>query len=363
MKKPISAVIAICCLAAALTACSAESQDSATPSETTSAVATTAKVESDEDETSASRPSVSAEALASYRKEGTVYRDVDGQMCANLTKDANGYHLAMALADAYKPEEINWFVTFQNFGDSESSFVVSENGTQEESDNITIHGCLDCLRILDVSSDGQRAYDLALYPVNAIPEGVTVNQDLALFDGTLDNYKDKQKLYDEGMPDFLDEAQQKLFASAEYLYLNSIDAQFDCKSDAPMVSNDDFVGKPYGIDFGSFVDYVETVLSAPCAAEFLNDIGIYKNIGGELYCAGGGRGSNLLYTGRSFVLDSKSESEIQFKLIAHNSYQDHIPDEEYHAMAEDKREFDEEYHFTMVKTPNGWRFSEFEYWM
>lgn len=363
MKKPVSAVIAICCLAAALTACSSESKDSATSSEASSVVTTTAKVESDEDETPVSKASVSAEKLADYRKEGTVYCDADGQMCANLTKDADGYHLAMALADTYKPEDINWFVTFQNFGDSETSFVVSENDAQVESDNITIHGCLDCLRILDVSNDGQRAYDLALYPVKAIPEGVTVNKNLALFDGTFDNYKDKQKLYDEGMPDFLDEAQQKLFASAEYLYLNSIDTQFACKSDAPMVTNDNFTGKPYGIDFGSFVDYVETVLSAPCSAAFLNEIGIYKNIGGELYSMGGGRGSNLLYTGRSFTLVSKNESEIKFKLIAHNSYKDHISDEEYNAMAEDKRESDEEYNFTMVKTADGWRFSTFEYWM
>lgn len=305
-----------------------------------------------------------SEKMEKYRSgNGTVYRDVNDMMSAKLTQDTDGYHLALSFSPEYNSEEINWFVTFKDFGDTETSFILTEDGVQIESDIITVHGCLECLRILDVSQDGSRAWDLSLYPVDGIPDGIEIDKNLSLFDGTLDNYDGKENFYEMEMPDFLDEEQQHLFANAEYLWVNSICTMFSCKSDDEFIMTDDFAGKAYGIDYGSFVDYVETVFTQKYSAEFLNNMSMIKNVGGEIYDVGLGRDSNILYTGRTFELISKSDSEIKFKLIAHYSYKGHIEDDEYNSMPDNEREYDEKYLFSMVNTPNGWRFDEFEFWL
>ncbi len=240
------------------------------------------------------------------------------------------------------------------------------DGTQTESDNITIHGCLECLRILDVSTDGQRAWDLSLYPVRELPDGVAASEDLGLFSATLENSFGKEYYYDQAMPDFLDEEQKKAFASAEYIITTAHNA-FGSGSVDNSATINDIMYFPCGVDYASFVDYFESVFTYKYSAELLNQMNAenrkFLNVGGELYEVGTGWGGNLLYSGRKFELTSKSDSEIKFKLTAHYSYKDHITDEEYDEMPENEREYDKEFTFTMKNTPNGWRFDEYNLWL
>ncbi|MPN22470.1 hypothetical protein SDC9_169853 [bioreactor metagenome] len=78
----------------------------------------------------------------------------------------------------------------------------------------------------------------------------------------------------------------------------------------------------------------------------------------------GARGSDISYTGKKYELISETKDEIDFKAIAKHSWAGVYENEQQYRDEgnTDPFEWEEEYTFKIVKTDNGFRIAEFEYW-
>ena len=118
-----------------------------------------------------------------------------------------------------------------------------------------------------------------------------------------------------------------------------------------------------GVDYYSFDRYVRSAFTDDLAEGlFLND-NSYRNLDGELVVAESARGSNIFYVGRGFELVSSDENELKFKVIGYYSQIGVLTEEEYYELPEEEREWTEEFNITIVKTADGWKVSQFNFWL
>ena len=304
---------------------------------------------------------ISDEKLNSYRNDmGLIYIDVNSMICANLTIDEDGYNLAICSGTEYIPEKAAFFISFNDFGEEETSVLV-ENGSQKKSDIYSIHGCFECLCLDVTDPDGIENYKYSLYPADNFPDDTSPNKNLTEFSSTLDNYNWKDRLFNQEMPDFFNDDQKRLFANAEYLMDNfELEAKFNSKQS--YILRDNWRYFQTGESYESFVYYTESVFTPQLSAALLNQDKGFLNVRGEMCFTDGARGAHITYSSRSFNLISQNDKEIKFKLIAHNSFKGVITEDAYNNLPDEEKEFDKEYTFTMIKTLDGWRFSEFNYW-
>lgn len=160
-------------------------------------------------------------------------------------------------------------------------------------------------------------------------------------------------------PDFLDKEQQNLYKRAKSIY-----GFFNCSTfgvdEYPLLNGQDKTqeempkviidGEEYYCSQGRYQNYDGG--SYP----------IFTSNNGKLCYHQGDRGSNLNHQGTDdFELISKTDVEIKFYVIGHYTQQQENETVSQYQVRRDKGEWDctEKFPITMVKTENGWRFSEF----
>lgn len=140
-------------------------------------------------------------------------------------------------------------------------------------------------------------------------------------------------------PTFLNEEQQKIFAKADgvmsdWLWTdNSVSPEY---SEAH--SADDFMAMLYEV----FTEEYANELIADC--NYIDENGNLQSVGG--------RGSNIMYHDHYFVPVSADENKVEFKAVvifAHSDNPYNIG-------------FDDDYHYVMLNTENGWRVDRFDLW-
>ena len=105
-----------------------------------------------------------------------------------------------------------------------------------------------------------------------------------------------------------------------------------------------------GISYDSFYAYISSAFTE----EFLENHGLnqYYDYNGQLCATFGSRGGNIDFHNIGFELQSETDTEICFKGTAYYGE----PGEDY----DPETGYTHEYNFKIIKTDNGWRFSEFE---
>lgn len=192
------------------------------------------------------------------------------------------------------------------------------------------------------------------------------------FEQTVESYLNEKKGYiPEDSPSFLSEENKELFSNADYIYFNfSVCGGFDLID----YENEEYVdidkdGTTYryyktDYDYADFVDYIKSVFTDDAADSLINGSDFYIDIDGKLCCMDGARGSDISYAGKKYELISESKDEIDFKAIAQHSWAGAYENEQQYRDEgnTDAFEWEEEYTFKIIKTENGFRIAEFEYW-
>lgn len=188
------------------------------------------------------------------------------------------------------------------------------------------------------------------------------------FDKKLSDMSDNSAYFMD-LPEFMNEEQGTAFANAHYLVAQSLfnssmglsaengTADLLVNSDTPV----QFMRT--GVDYNSFERYVRSVFTDDLAEGlFLGDY-TYRNLDGELAVADSARGSNIFYVGRSFELVSSDDNELKFKVIGYYSQIAVLTEDEYNELLPEDRDWSEEFDITIVKTADGWKVSQFNFWM
>jgi len=185
------------------------------------------------------------------------------------------------------------------------------------------------------------------------------------------NITDGEGYIPEDAPFFLSEENKELFRNADYIYFNfSVCGGFDLID----YENENFVdidknGTTYryyqtGYDYSDFVDYIKSIFTDEKADSLINSSDFYINIDGKLYCMDGARGSNISYTGKKFDLISENKDEIVFKATAGYSWAEFYENEQQYRDEGNTGDFEwqEEFTYKLVKSDEGFRIENFEYW-
>ncbi len=188
------------------------------------------------------------------------------------------------------------------------------------------------------------------------------------FDKKLSDMEDSSAYFMD-LPQFMNEEQGTAFANAHYLVAQSLfNSSMGLTAENGRVDLLLYNDTPVqfmrtGVDYYSFDRYVRSAFTDDLAEGlFLND-NSYRNLDGELVVAESARGSNIFYVGRGFELVSSDENELKFKVIGYYSQIGVLTEEEYYELPEEEREWTEEFNITIVKTADGWKVSQFNFWL
>lgn len=185
------------------------------------------------------------------------------------------------------------------------------------------------------------------------------------------NINDGNGYAPEDAPSFLSEENKELFRNADYIYFNfSVCGGFDLidyeKGEFVDIDKNGTTYRYYKTDYDyeDFEEYIKSVLTDELTDNLIKGNDFYIDIDGKLYCMDGARGSDLSYTGNEYELISESSDEITFKAIAKHSWAGFYENEQQYRDEgnTDDYEWKEEYTYKFVKTDDGFRISEFEYW-
>lgn len=151
--------------------------------------------------------------------------------------------------------------------------------------------------------------------------------------GTLVTYE-----YDVYAPTFLTDEQQHIFAQASGVMGTWFWAErYMPKVYAEAHTPEYFMEMLYGVFTKEFAD------------ELAKD---YIGGDGEFILGGGGRGTDLLYFDHCFIPVSSDENTVEFKAVVISCH----PDSPYDVS------FNDDYHYVMKNTENGWRVDRFDLW-
>lgn len=185
------------------------------------------------------------------------------------------------------------------------------------------------------------------------------------FTATLENYSDKE-FFLSPCPDFLNAEQKSVWQKAYYMTYMSVTSQsFGLSGEyekAPRKSEDgnEYHYRRTGVSYDEMYDYIRTAFTKEYTEEiFLGDT--YINDGGELLFCDRAREPDISYKTCDFYVVSQSGDKIKFAMTAVYSWKGIAQLGEL-----DKTETEthyEEHFFTMVKTEDGWRMSEYSYWL
>ena len=118
-----------------------------------------------------------------------------------------------------------------------------------------------------------------------------------------------------------------------------------------------------GVDYNSFDRYVRSVFTDDLAEGLFLSDNLYRNLDGELVVVESARGSNIFYVGRTFELVSSDDNELKFKVIGYYSQIEVLTEEEFNELPPEEREWTEEFDITIVNTADGWKVSQFNFWL
>ncbi len=185
------------------------------------------------------------------------------------------------------------------------------------------------------------------------------------FSNTLENYSDKE-FFSSPCPDFLNAEQKEIWQKAYFMtYMSVAENSFGLKGEyekSPRLSDD---GHEYhymrtGVSYDEMYDYITSAFTTEYTEEtFMADT--YINDNGELIFHDRARKADVSYRDCEFTLISSSYNEITFSMTALYSWKDIAKLGEL-----DKTETEshlEEHTFKMVRTENGWRMSEYSFWL
>lgn len=188
------------------------------------------------------------------------------------------------------------------------------------------------------------------------------------FDKKLSDMSDSSAYFMD-LPQFMNEEQGTAFANAHYLVAQSLfESSMGLTAEngrVDLLLNGDTPVQfmRTGVDYYSFDRYVRSVFTDDLAEGlFLGDY-TYRNIDGELVVAESARGSNIFYVGRTFELVSSDDNELKFKVIGYYSQIGVLTEEEFNELPPEEREWTEEFDITIVNTADGWKVSQFNFWL
>lgn len=192
------------------------------------------------------------------------------------------------------------------------------------------------------------------------------------FEQTVEKDINESKGYiPEDAPKFLSDENKELFKKADYIYFNFfvctgfdlIDYEKQEYVDIDKNGTEYRYYKTY-YDYADFVDYIKSVFTDDKADELINGNDSYIDIDGKLCCMDGARGSDISYKGKRYELVSETDDEITFKAIAEHSWEGVYENEQQYRDEGniDDFEWEEEYTYKFVKTDDGFKIAEFEYW-
>lgn len=98
-----------------------------------------------------------------------------------------------------------------------------------------------------------------------------------------------------------------------------------------------------------FMEMLYGVFTKEFADELAKD---YIGGDGEFILEGAGRGTDLLYFDHCFIPVSSDENTVEFKAVVISCH----PDSPYDVS------FNDDYHYVMKNTENGWRVDRFDLW-
>ena len=185
------------------------------------------------------------------------------------------------------------------------------------------------------------------------------------FSMTLENYNDKE-FFSSPCPDFLNSEQKKIWQEAYFMtYMSVAENSFGLAGEyekSPRLSDD---GHEYhymrtGVSYDEMYSYITSAFTKEYTEEtFMADT--YINDDGELLFHDRARKPDVSYRDCEFNLISSNYNKIEFSMTALYSWKDIATLGEL-----DKTETEshlEEHTFTMVRTENGWRMSEYSFWL
>lgn len=151
--------------------------------------------------------------------------------------------------------------------------------------------------------------------------------------GTLVTYE-----YDVYAPTFLTDEQQHIFAQASGV----MGTWFWADRYMPKV-----YAEAHTLEY--FMEMLYSVFTKEFADELAKD---YIGEDGEFILGGGGRGTNIFYFDHCFIPVSSDENTVEFKAVVTRAHSD-CP----YAVG-----FDDDYHYVMKNTEDGWRVDRFDLW-
>ena len=182
---------------------------------------------------------------------------------------------------------------------------------------------------------------------------------------TLENYSDKE-FFSSPCPDFLNAEQKKIWQEAYFMtYMSVTEDSFGLTGEyekSPRLSDD---GHEYhymrtGVSYDEMYSYITSAFTEEYTEEtFMADT--YINDDGELLFHDRARKPDVSYRDCEFNIISSDYNKIKFSMTALYSWKDIATLGEL-----DKTETEshlEEHIFTMVRTENGWRMSEYSFWL
>lgn len=185
------------------------------------------------------------------------------------------------------------------------------------------------------------------------------------FSNTLENYSDKE-FFSSPCPDFLNSEQKEIWQKAYFMtYMSVTQNSFGLMGEyekSPRLSDD---GHEYhymrtGISYDEMYSYITSAFTEEYAEEtFMADT--YINDDGELIFHDRARKPDVSYRDCEFNIISSGYNEITFSMTALYSWKDIATLGEL-----DKTETEshlEEHIFKMVRTENGWRMSQYSFWL
>lgn len=151
--------------------------------------------------------------------------------------------------------------------------------------------------------------------------------------GTLVTYE-----YDVYAPTFLTDEQRHIFAQASGIMGDWFWAdRYMPKVYAEAHTTDDFMEMLYGVFTKEFADKL--------AKDYIGE-------DGEFLLGGGGRGTDIFYFDHCFIPVSSDENTVEFKAVVISCH----PDSPYDVS------FNDDYHYIMKNTEDGWRVDRFDLW-
>lgn len=186
-----------------------------------------------------------------------------------------------------------------------------------------------------------------------------------------ENINEPKGYIPEDAPKFLSEENKQIFKKADYIYFNFfVCTGFDLidyeNQEYVEIEKDGIVYRYYktNYDYADFVGYIKSVFTDDLSTELINGNDAYIDIDGKLGCMDAARGTDISYKGKRYELVSESDDEISLKAIAEHSWKGAYENEQQYRDEgnTDAYEWEEEHNYKFVKTDDGFRLAEFEYW-